>query len=110
MSLNSKGFFLVELYLSLAIWLFIGSGLVPVYIHLSKQSISLKQELEATHLLYETLSSSVVSGTSGGEGLVVRNNFTFTIDEHVEADSLEVCISFENPFKEEFRKCEYVEQ
>ncbi|MDZ5471020.1 hypothetical protein SM124_04560 (plasmid) [Bacillus sp. 31A1R] len=106
MLLKNDGFFLVELLLSLTIWLVITSGLVPIYIHLSKQTMDIEKELEATHLLYELLQRTVLKGSNIQSEYVNRGGFNFLVQASY---GQEVCVQYENRNNEPVQICDKIE-
>lgn len=92
--------------LSLSIWFLIGLSLLPVYNHVSKQSLSLQIEEEAIRIMYEALQSYLLEGIWENKE-VVRGNHSFSIVWQMGAQ--EVCISYEDVFEQARQKCERLE-
>lgn len=106
---KDKGFFLAELLLSLSIWMLMTASLLPLYIHVSKQSIHAEKELEATHLLYEVIQFYLLEGI-WDDREEVRQGFIFQISwQQVEGIPVGVCVTYDDAFKQAAQKCENIE-
>lgn len=92
--------------LSLSIWFLITLSLLPLYHHVSKQSLSIQREEEALRIMYESLQAYLLEGKSEN-GEVVRGNHSFLIVWQMEAQ--EVCVLYEDLFNKTKEKCERIE-
>ncbi|TKC19888.1 competence type IV pilus minor pilin ComGE [Robertmurraya kyonggiensis] len=106
---NCRGFFLVELLLSLSIWMVMTVSLLPLYIHVSKQSLDIQQEVQATHLLYEVLQRYVLEAVAE-DNSITREKFVFAVIWEKESDGepKRVCVNYEDAFQRAQQKCERV--
>lgn len=86
------------------------STLLPLYTHVSKQTIAIQRELDATHLMYEALNRYLTEGIYHSK-TEERGNLRYLIswEEGYEGEPIKVCISYENTFKEKEQKCEVLE-
>ncbi|MEK4147347.1 hypothetical protein NST02_09795 [Robertmurraya sp. FSL W8-0741] len=104
-----RGFFLAELFLSLTVWMLMCLTLLPLYLHVSKQSLDIQKEISATHLMYEVLQHYLQDGFMES-GIIHRENESFRIHWETGLNSpIKVCIKYENSFAEEREKCERLE-
>lgn len=106
---NHKGFFLVELLLSLSIWLLMTLSLLPIYTQVTKQSLDLQREEEAVRIMYEALQGYLLEGKLEN-GEVHRGSHIFSISWQMGAfEPQGVCVSYEDVFEETKQKCERLE-
>ncbi|WP_019154487.1 competence type IV pilus minor pilin ComGE [Robertmurraya massiliosenegalensis] len=104
-----SGFFLVELFLSLTVWMLISLTLLPLYIHVSKQSLDMNKDITANHVLYESLHRYLLEGDFEN-GDIKRENEWFRIFWEKEVNiPVKVCVKYENSFEQEKEKCERLE-
>lgn len=101
---------MVELLLSLSVWLMIALALLPMYLHVNKQLEQMNRDLAALHLLYESVHGYLLEGRSENRENVERDGYIFDIHwrEHDEGKP-EVCVFYENVFGETARQCEKME-
>lgn len=97
MLLKNKGFFLLELLLSLSAWLLIGLFLLPLLIDLTNQYKQLEVDKYARQLLYEELQAKLIDGQSYESYSVFLNGKEFKINWRDSSDpsSKEVCVKVE---------------
>ncbi|MDP4085244.1 MAG: hypothetical protein Q8934_11600 [Bacillota bacterium] len=95
--LNNKGFFLLDLLLSLSILIMIGLFFTPVVMNLSIQSQQLKAENVAFQLLYEELDKFIINGHTSPDYSTKENGIDFLIHWKENSDSLQkvVCVTIE---------------
>lgn len=100
MLLKNKGYYLVELLLSLSGWILIASMVVPMLIQINKQSVQMKEKSEALHILYEYVQEVLIENPERENFNVMKNNNTFDIIWFGEKDGRksEVCIRYEDVF------------
>ncbi|MEK3991165.1 MULTISPECIES: competence type IV pilus minor pilin ComGE [Robertmurraya] len=101
---KTNGFFLVELLLSLSIWLVITLFLLPMFIQVSKQSLNTQYSREASKLLYDSLQEAMFTGLFIDQLTVERKGKSFTVTKEVSKN--EVCVKYENAFKKEVLLCD----
>lgn len=84
-------------------------SLLPLYIHVSKQSQDIEQEVQVTHLLYEMLQMYVLEGVAEDKS-VIREKFALAVVWEKENDGRpkRVCVNYENAFQQAIQKCERV--
>lgn len=86
------------------------STLLPLYTHVSKQTLSIQRELDATHLMYEALNRYLTEGIyfnrTEERG---KTPYTISWEERYEGEPIKVCVSYENTFKEKEQTCEVLE-
>lgn len=87
-------------------------SLIPLYIHVIKQSIQTDQEIESTHILYDGIQRYLLEGSREDEIEIARGeriyNVVWNIDEN--RNSSEVCIYYEDIFNKSVQKCETIEE
>lgn len=84
-------------------------SLLPLYLHVSKQSESIKMELEATHLMYEALQSYLVEGMWADKE-EERSEYSYQLSwQQVGGNPVGVCISYVNAYNKGIQKCEPLE-
>lgn len=106
---KNNGFFLIELLISLSIWILITSILLPIYIHISKQSLNVQKEVESIHLLYELLQRSIVENGVVDSQKIIRGDYEFTVVNKGDFPLREVCIFYEDYFLQQIETCEQIE-
>lgn len=103
---KSEGFFLGELFLSLSIWLLAIGFLLPFIMKLTNQSMKVRMETGAVHLLYEEVQAKIAHGSVPGNKTVNRYGYKYEI---IWKNDREVCINFEERFQHPVEKCEAIE-
>jgi hypothetical protein len=101
-----EGFFLGELLLSLSLWILAIGILLPFVIKLTNQSLQVKVETGAVHLLYEEVQAYLADGTVPGNRTVHKNGYEYMI---IWKTDREVCVKFEDQFQHPIEKCETIE-
>lgn len=101
---KTNGFFLIELLLSLSIWMVLTLFLLPMFIQVSKQSLNTQYSREASKILYDSLQEVVFTGAIKDHLTVQRKGKLFTVTE--EASKNEVCVRYENSFEKEVLICD----
>jgi competence protein ComGE len=108
MWLKNDGFFFAELLLSLSAWLLATTILLPLTMLLIGQSVELRQEADATFLIYDRLqqlklnSESLLSNDSVERAGTV---YKFITLNQGSANVKEVCVEFDGYFKGQTSKC-----
>ncbi|MBL4951419.1 hypothetical protein JK635_04080 [Neobacillus sp. YIM B02564] len=92
---NNKGFFLLELLLSLAAVFMIGIYLIPLFIDLREQSINLEMEKKARQIMYEELQAKLNDSQAYTSGSLSQNGVNYQIhwNDRNENGLKEVCVS-----------------
>ncbi|UQD52726.1 hypothetical protein C0971_12310 [Bacillus methanolicus] len=103
---KSEGFFLGELLLSLSIWLLAIGVLLPFVMKVSYQSMKVRMETGAIHLLYEEVQAKIADGQVLGNRAVNRYGYEYDI---IWKTDREVCVKFEERFQHPVEKCETIE-
>lgn len=84
---------------------------IPLYIHINKQAVQTEQEIEATHLLYDTINIFLQEGYGQEEEIRRGENRYRVIWSYEDAfNSSRVCIQYEDVFQKIVQKCERVER
>ncbi|MBM4762275.1 hypothetical protein [Bacillus sp. B15-48] len=113
MSLKNDGFFFAEILLSLSAWLLATSILLPLTMLLLGQSVQVRQEADAIHLLYDQLQQLKFNPehmTGDSVEVVGGTVYTITMNRQDSDSIVEVCVEFEGFFQnEKSRKCGLVE-
>lgn len=105
---KTDGFFLPEMLLSLSAWLMIAGVFFPLIMKLVNQSVGLKQGFEGSRLLYEELLRTKKEGVlpASDSFLVNGTEYVISIESSGGNAGVEVCIKYENVFKNEEEICE----
>ncbi|WP_173719794.1 hypothetical protein [Bacillus massilinigeriensis] len=90
--------------------LLIAGGLLPIYLQLTKQSLSVERELNATHILYEVILGNTPT-MHQKETEVTRNRVKYEIiwKESDHTQMKEVCIYYKDGFHQSVKKCRGME-
>jgi type II secretory pathway pseudopilin PulG len=102
-----NGFFLVELLLSLSVWIALTLLLLPMFIQVSKQSLDTQYSREATKILYDTLQEHLFTGHTIENSTYVRKGKSFTVSKAITENK--VCVTYENSYKKETALCDTLE-
>ena len=107
MLLKNKGFFLIELLLSLSALIMIFLTFIPLLIDLKNQAWKLEIEQQSYQFLYEELQASIINGQTSPTHSISRNGIEYQISWRDTAvfGLKEVCIKVENPLYFEEKKC-----
>jgi competence protein ComGE len=95
---KNKGYYLLELLLSLSGWILIGSIMVPMLVVFNKQSNQIQEKSEALQILYEYVQEVLIENPDRENFSVIKNNKSYDIiwvGEKEERKS-EVCIRYED--------------
>lgn len=79
--------------------------LLPIYIHLSKQSLSLEREQMATNILYETILNEGVNINENKTITRGNNHFEIVWTERNQLKKQEVCVQYQDGFHQIVQKC-----
>lgn len=79
---------------------------IPIYIHVSKQSLEIKQEVNATHFLYEEAQQFLLSGSQEDGKKIKSGEDIYTVHWKEEG---KICIHYDNIFQKEIQICETIE-
>jgi competence protein ComGE len=93
MLLKNDGFFLLELLLSLSVWIMIGVFFVPLLIDLKNQSQELEITNKANQLLYEELHAKLSVDLLDSGYSVFDSRREYRIDWRDAGELKEVCVS-----------------
>jgi competence protein ComGE len=94
---STRGFFLLELLLSLSAWLMLSLFLLPLLIELREQSRQLEWESKARQLMYEELQTKLISNKTFSNYTSILNGVEYKITwkDTGAADQKEVCVRIE---------------
>jgi competence protein ComGE len=97
---KNKGYYLLELILSLSGWILIASIMVPMMIQFNKQSVQIQEKSEALHVLYEYVQEVLIENPERENFSVIKNNKSYDIIWFGEKEGRksEVCIRYEDVF------------
>lgn len=105
MSRNNKGYFFTEMLLSLAAFILAASALLPFALYVRNQIVELRENADATHVLFDELMYLKAAGSGTGRNLVVKNHVRYEVTVTEEsASALEVCVRYESEKKQK-SKC-----
>jgi len=109
---SSKGYFLLELLLSLSALFILSLFLLPLLTELREQSRQLELENKARQLMYEELQANLVSNRGTSFSTSIQNGIEYQIiwKESEWARQKEVCVRVEkNSFLPEVEVCGLLE-
>ena len=96
---ENKGYFLLELLISLSGWILMAGIFVPMLVGINKQSIEIQEKSEAIQILYEYMQKVVVENPERNDISLIKNNKQYEIVWSVENGvKSEVCIQYEDVF------------
>lgn len=97
---KNKGYYLVELLLSLSGWILIASLMVPMLVLFNKQSVQIQEKSDALHILYEYVQEVIIENPERENFSVIKNNKSYDIIwvGEKEGRKSEVCIRYEDVF------------
>ncbi|ETI67331.1 hypothetical protein [Neobacillus vireti] len=109
---NNKGFFLLELLLSLSALLMLSLFLLPLLMDLKGQSRQLGVENKARQLMYEELQAKLIANPTFTNYTFVENGVEYKIiwKDSLTAGQKEVCVRVErNSFLPQIEICSVLE-
>ncbi|MDR7237179.1 hypothetical protein [Neobacillus drentensis] len=109
---STKGFFLLELLLSLSAWLMLSLFCLPLLIELRDQSRQLELESKARQLMFEELQTQLINNKSFSNYTSILNGVEYQIiwKNSGTVDQKEVCVRIEkNSFLPETEICGLLE-
>jgi competence protein ComGE len=109
---SSKGYFLLELLLSLSALLILSLFLLPLLTDLREQSRQLELESKARQLMYEELQTSLINNRTTSNSSSIQNGIKYLIIwyESESTGQKEVCVRVEkNSFLPEVEICGLLE-
>jgi competence protein ComGE len=109
---NTRGFFLLDLLLSLSAWLMMSLVFLPILIDLRDQSRQVQLESKARQLMYEELQTKLINNKTFSNYTSILNGVVYQINwkDSGTADQKEVCVRIEkNSFLPEVEICGFLE-
>lgn len=84
-------------------------SLFPIYFQLTRQSISIEREQNATHILYEMVLNQ--ENQIPHNEIIYRNEEAFNViwNENPPNNHQEVCVHYQNGFHKSVQKCKIIE-
>lgn len=101
---RNDGFFLTEMLLTLAAWLIIAGVIFSLIIQAANHAMLVRQEYEATKILYEKLSEAKLAEGMPGSETIVMEQTAYDITQGNGAG--EVCVTYEDLLGKPKQKCE----
>jgi competence protein ComGE len=94
---SNKGYFLLELLLSLSTMLMLSLFLLPLLAELRDQSRKLEIEKSAERIMYEELNAKIIDGRTFTNYSIKKNNIEYKIiwENPNQAGQKEVCVKVE---------------
>lgn len=105
---SNKGFFLLELLLSLSALLMLSLYLLPILMEIRHQSMQLEIENTSRKIMYEELQAKLIDGQTFIGYTIIRNKVEYKIiwNETGALGQKEVCVKVEkNAFLPESKVC-----
>jgi competence protein ComGE len=109
---STRGFFLLDLLLSLSAWLMMSLVFLPILIDLRDQSRLVQLESKARQLMYEELQTKLISNKTFSNYTSILNGVEYQINwkDSGTADQKEVCVRIEkNSFLPKVEICGFLE-
>lgn len=109
---STRGFFLLELLLSLSAWLMLSLFFLPLLIDLREQSLQLELESKARQLMYEELQSKLINNKTFSNYTSILNGVEYQIiwKDTGAGNQKEVCVRIEKKsFVPEIEICGFLE-
>ena len=109
---STRGFFLLELLLSLSAWLMLSLFFLPLLIDLREQSLHLELESKAKQLMYEELQSKLINNKTFSNYTSILNGVEYQIlwKDSDAVNQKEVCVRIEkSSFLPETEICGFLE-
>jgi hypothetical protein len=97
---NNKGFFLLELLLSLSAWFMLGMFFFPLLVDLSNQSLQLEVDKMAKKLLFNELHANLIDNQAFSSYTLVQNGVEYKLHwrESEVPNQKEVCVEIEKKY------------
>lgn len=111
MLLKNKGYYLLELILSLSGWILIISFFVPMLIGYHKQSIQIQEKSQAVQILYQYIEKVIIEDPARENFSLTKNNKRYDIVWFGNREGIksEVCIRYEDVYGKTIQIIEYVQ-
>ena len=95
---NKGGFFLIELLLSLSVWLMLSLIFIPLLINLKHQAWKLEIEKQSYQILYEELQANTIYEQTNSIHSILKNGIEYQISwkDVDDSNQKEVCIRVGN--------------
>ncbi|MEH7441132.1 hypothetical protein V7201_02250 [Bacillus sp. JJ1122] len=108
---KSDGYFLAEMILSLAAFVMAASVILPVALMVISQTVQLREDAAADHVIFDELMYIKITGSESGRGSVWRDGVLFDVAVYKEdiSTSREVCVHYAGENQKENEKCAFVE-
>lgn len=108
---STKGYFLLELLLSLSALFMVCLYLLPLIIETREQAQQLELENRARQIMFEELQSKLISKSTNSSYSFIQNGVEYRIIwNDIEADSKEVCVRVEkNSYLPDIEMCGILE-
>jgi competence protein ComGE len=109
MSRNDKGYFFAEMLLSLAAFIMAASALLPYVLYVRSQIVEMREDADASHVLFDELMHLKVAGVGTGRTFVLKDHVRYQVTVKDDSNSpLEVCVHYESE-KQQKSKCAFSE-
>lgn len=108
---KSDGYFLAEMILSLAAFVMAASIILPFVLTLISQTVQIREDTAAAHVLFDELMYIKITGAQSGRGSVFRDGVLFDVAVYKDIinKSWEVCVHYAGENQKENEKCAFVE-
>jgi competence protein ComGE len=108
---STKGYFLLELLLSLSALLLICLYLLPLIIEIKEQSQRLELENKAQQIMFEELQTQLINKDMNSSYTTIQNKVEYKVNwKNTRVDQKEVCVRVEkNSYLPEIEMCGILE-
>ncbi|MGA9227102.1 MAG: hypothetical protein WB217_12235 [Mesobacillus sp.] len=108
---KNEGYFLAEMVLSLAAFVMAASIILPFALMVISQTEQQREDVTATHVLFDELMYIKITGAESGRGSVIGDGVLFDVAVHKDnlSTSWEVCVYYAGENQKENEKCAFVE-
>jgi len=106
---KSDGYFLTEMLLSMAAFIMAAAILLPYIIMVQRQTMQLREDAEALHLLYDELMYIKIAGAQSGRGSFLKDGVLFEVTVDESSPLWEVCVHYAAKNQKNITECASVE-
>lgn len=106
---KSDGYFLTEMLLSMAAFIMAAAILLPYAVMVQSQTIQLREDTEALHILYDELMYIKIGGAQSGRESFFKDGVLFEVTVDESSPLWEVCVHYAAENQKNNTKCAFVE-
>jgi competence protein ComGE len=106
---KSDGYFLTEMLLSMAAFIMAAAILLPYTVMVQSQTMQLREDTEALHLLYDELMYIKIAGAKSGRGSFFKNGVLYNVTVDDSSPLWEVCVHYAAKNQKNNTRCAFME-